>query len=206
MISKFKLGRSAAALLLLALPAVAEAHTSVPGMNHFMNGFLHPLLTPLHVLILLALGVSLGQRVPLRAGVLLRVFAPVAAVALALTTTGWLPAVHPAVLAAIALGAGAVVAVGKEIPALARGALFAAAALGIGLDSGAETGTAAAVITSLLGTWIGLPVWLYSIAYYSSLAAARKMKWVDIALRVAGSWIIAISLLLLAFALRKAAR
>ena len=207
MVSKLKSGHCPAALLpllaVLAFPAEAGAHTAMEGSNHFTGGVLHPVLTPAHVLILLGLGVSLGQHVPLRTGVLLRVFAPLAAIALGLTATGWIASVHPAVLAVIALCAGAVVALGKEPPPFARGALFAAGALAIGLDSGVETGGAATVITTLLGTWIGLLLFLFSIAYYASLAAERKRKWMDIGLRVAGSWIIAISLLMLAFALRK---
>ena len=195
-------GRLLLWLFMLAVPAKAGAHTAMEGSNHFTGGILHPLMTPAHVLILLALGVSLGQHVPLRAGVLLRVFAPSAAIALALTMTGWIP-IHPALLAVIALGAGTVVAIEKPLPSFARCTLFSVAALAIGLDSGVETGGTATVITTLLGTWIGLLLFLFAIAYYASLAAEQKRKWLDIALRVAGSWIVAISLLMLAFALRK---
>jgi urease accessory protein len=172
-------------------------------MNHFANGLLHPLMTPAHVLILLGLGVWLGQHVPLRLRMPLLAFASFSAIGLALTTTGWIPSVHPAVLACIALGAGAVVALGKDLPPLVRGAFFAAGALAVGLDSGPETGSVAAVIAMLLGTWISLIVCLMNVAYYSSLAAEQKRKWLHIGLRVAGSWIVAISLLVLAFALRK---
>ena len=205
MASKLKSRHSAALLPLfamLAFPADAAAHTTMAGANHFTGGILHPLMTPAHVLILLALGVSLGQHVPLRSGVLLRVFAPSASIALALTMTGWIP-IHPALLAVIALGAGAVVAIGKPLPSFARCTLFSAGALAIGLDSGVETGGTATVISTLLGTWIGLLLFLFAIAYYASLAAERKRQWIDIALRVAGSWNVAISLLMLAFALRK---
>ena len=195
-------GRLPKLLLVFAVSANAHAHTAMEGSNHFTGGILHPLMTPAHMLILLALGVALGQHVPLRVAVLLRVFAPFAAIALALTATGGIP-LHPAALAIIALVAGAVVAIGRPLAPLAHGALFAAGAVAIGLDSGVETGGAATVITTLLGTWISLLLFLYAIAYYASLAAERKRKWLDIALRVAGSWIAAISLLMLAFALRK---
>ena len=81
--------------------------------------------------------------------------------------------------------------------------LLAAAAVVIGLDSGADTGTPLAIAGTLLGTWVSLGIGLINIAYYVSLAAERKQKWIGIGLRVVGSWIFAICLLMLAFALRR---
>lgn len=172
-------------------------------MNDFMTGALHPLLTPAHVLILLALGLCLGQHPPLRLRMPLSVFASCSAIGLALTATRWFPGVHPAALAGIALGAGALAACEKELPSSARGALFGVGALAIGSDSGVETGGAAVIVKTLLGTWLGLLIYLMNLAYYASLAAEQKKKWLRIGLRVAGSWIVAISLLVLAFALHK---
>ena len=42
-----------------------------------------------------------------------------------------------------------------------------------------------------------------SFAYYISMAAETGKLWLRIGIRVAGSWIVAITLLILAFALRK---
>ena len=56
------------------------------------------------------------------------------------------------------------------------------------------------IIKTLSGTWIALVVLVCDIAIYVSLGA--EAKWLQIALRVAGSWIIAIALLVLAFSLR----
>ena len=52
---------------------------TAPGMNAFSSGLLHPWMTPTHVIILLALGLWLGQHVPLRLGLACKVFAPAAA-------------------------------------------------------------------------------------------------------------------------------
>jgi hydrogenase/urease accessory protein HupE len=172
------------------------------GASDFMAGVLHPVTTPAHVLILLGLGLALGQHVPLKLRMPLLVFAPVAALALALTPCFTFTVPQP-VLIGIALIAGAVVALGKQLPTFARGALFAAAALAMGLDSGVETGGVGVVVRTLLGTFAGLVIGLISIAFYASLAAEQKRKWLHIGLRVMGSWIVAISLLMLAFALRK---
>ena len=155
------------------------------------------------MLILLGIGVLLGQHLPLDLGKSLRVFAPLTAVSLALTMTNWIAGVPAAVLFCIALCAGILVALEARISFWCRGALLAVAAIALGMDSGVETGATAVVIKTLLGTWIGLVVGLATIAYYASLAAERKRKWISIGLRVAGSWIVAISLLLLAFSLRR---
>ena len=92
-----------------------------------------------------------------------------------------------------------------RLPSSVRAVLLAAAAVAIGLDSGADTGTPPlAIVGTLLGTWVSLALGLVNIAFYASLAAERKKKWISIGLRIAGSWIVAISLLMLAFSLRSA--
>lgn len=175
---------------------------TAPGMNAFSSGLLHPWMTPAHVLILLALGLWLGQHVPLRLGLACKVFAPVAAIALAFSATKGIPAAPPFVLAAIALLVAAAVALEAQIPTAVRVVLLAAAAIGIGLDSGPETIQPFDTFSTLAGTWVSLGLGLVNIAYYVSLAAALQKKWISIGIRVLGSWIFAISLLMLAFALR----
>ena len=176
---------------------------TVQGMSSFMTGALHPLMTPAHVIILLALGLAVGQHVPLRLGKPLQVFATFSAIGLALTATGRIAGVHPAFLSAVAFAIGGWVALGRELPMLVRGLLIGAGALAIGLDSGVETGGTMTIIGTLAGTWVGLLVYLVNFAFYTSLAAEKKKQWLQIGIRVAGSWILAISLLMLAFALRK---
>jgi len=191
-----------ALLLIFAIRAEAHAHTAMPGASHFMGGILHPVTTPAHVLILLGLGIALGQHVPFKPRVPLRAFASFAAVGLALTTVLTFAMPQP-VLIGIALCTGALVALEKKLPPLANAALFAIGALAMGLDSGIETGGISVAIRTLLGTLTGLVVFLFGIAFYVSLAAAQHRKWLHIGLRVIGSWIVAIALLMLAFALRK---
>jgi len=189
---------------IVARPARAEAHMTAPGMGDFISGLLHPWMTPTHLIILLALGLWLGQHVPLRLGLPLKVFVPISAVALALTNLHWLAAVPPPVLLAIALAAGAVVALEVRLPAFAAAVILGVAALAIGLDSGVESGSPFAIFKTLLGTWVSLGIGLVNVGYYVSLATERRKKWISIGVRVAGSWIVAVSLMMLAFALRKA--
>ena len=188
--------------LLLALPASASAHTVVSGVGDFFGGVLHPLTTPAHVLLLLGLGIYLGQQVPLKLKASLFVFVTVSALALGLTTTGLVKTVPPPLIIGLALLAGVLVAL--EIPPatwISRG-LFALAALAIGLDSAVETGTGWVVVKTLLGTWTGLIIIVADVAFYSS--KFTKWQWQRVGLRVAGSWITAASLMILAFALRHA--
>jgi urease accessory protein len=190
-------------MAVLATPAQAQAHLTAPGLNSFSSGLFHPWMTPAHVLVLLAIGLWIGQQVPLRLGMPCKVFGSLAAVALAVTTMHWIPGVPVVVLVGIAFVTGAIVALELRLPLPARAALLAAAAVAIGLDSGADSGgTGLSVFGTLAGTWVSLGLGLVNLAYYVSLAADRKEKWIRIAIRVAGSWIVAISLLMLAFAFR----
>ena len=188
--------------LLLALPASASAHTVASGVGYFFGGVLHPLTTPAHVLLLLGLGIYLGQQVPLKLKASLFVFVTVSALALGLTITGLVKTVPPPLIISLALLAGVLVAL--EIPPAAwvsRG-LFVLAALAVGLDSAVETGTGWVVVKTLLGTWTGLIIIVADVAFYSS--KFTKWQWQRVGLRVAGSWITAASLMILAFALRHA--
>ena len=189
-------------ILSLALPASARAHGAIPGLEGFANGLLHPVTTPAHILIILALGLLVGQRTPLDLKTPLTVFIPTLAVALLLTLTGKVAAVPQPILLAVALVLAALVAWQKPIPRLASQALSSAAALAIGWDSGIETGSRATVLKTLLGTWLMVTFLVFDVAYYASVAAARA-EWLKVGLRVLGSWILAISLLMLAFALRR---
>ena len=185
---------------LLALPATAHAHSPVKGMGDFISGVIHPLTTPSHILVIVGLGLLAGRRRPFSLKAPMIVFIALSATALVLATAGGIKSIQPAVLLAIALCAGSLLALDKNPPTLPLAALFAAAALAMGLDSAAEAGSRASIAKTLLGNWISLVVLTYDIALYVSLGGEKK--WLKVALRIAGSWIIAISLLVLAFSLR----
>jgi urease accessory protein len=55
------------------------------------------------------------------------------------------------------------------------------------------------VIKTLLGIWLMVVFLLFDVAYYTSLATRKHWPKVDV--RIVGSWIIAISLLMLALSL-----
>ena len=88
---------AAVVFLLLLSPAYVQAHTTFQGLGEFASGlaFLHPLTTPPHLLVLLALGLWLGQHAPLRIKEPALVFAGAAAGGLLLTAAGHVGGVYP---------------------------------------------------------------------------------------------------------------
>lgn len=187
--------------IMLALPSTAEAHLAVEGVGEVVNGALHPFVSPAHVLIFLGLGILLGQQVPMELKTPIRVFAPVSALALLLTMSGFITAVYPPVLIAIALGIAVFVVMEKKM-AVSTGALICGvAATGIGLDSGVETGSTFEILKTLAGTWLALNAAVFYIAACASHSEGRQ--WARTGIRIAGSWIIAISLMVLAFFFRR---
>ncbi|MEO7100328.1 MAG: HupE/UreJ family protein [Luteolibacter sp.] len=188
-------------LFSLLLQSTAHAHLTVEGIGEVGSGALHPLMTPAHVLILLALALLLGQRVPLDLKTPLKVLLPTSAVGLLLTTTGKVAGVYPPILIGIAMCIAILVALELKIPPLVCRMICAVAAIGIGLDSGLENGSAIVVAKTLIGTWISFNIVVAYLAICVSHGTGRP--WAKIGTRVLGSWIIAISLLVLAFSLRK---
>lgn len=183
----------------------AHAHARTQGMGDFSGGLLHPLLTPAHLLILIGLGLWVGQRRPLQLRSPVMWFAPFSAAGLLLTTQFQMPMGWQAALPAFALGIALLVAIAARLPPRVSALIFACSGLMVGLDSGLDGGgTVIGTGMTLLGTWISLNLCLANIAFYTSICPQHK--WVQTGIRVAGSWIAAICLLVLAFALQTQAR
>jgi len=184
----------------IALPSIL-AHMTFRGGDEVVGGALHPFTTPSHVLVLLALGLLLGQRVPLELKRPWVSFAIASALALAYSATGRIAGVHPAVLMALALLISALVGLAWKLPRVTYLILCSMAAIGIGLDSGPESTSAFATIKALFGTWAAMNLFFGYVALCASNGSEKP--WARIAIRIAGSWIVAISLLMIAFSLRK---
>lgn len=174
---------------------------TVEGAGELGNGALHPWMTPSHVLVFLALALLLGQREPLDLKIPVRVFTPVSAIALGLTATGRIGGVYQPVLIGLAMCLGILIGLAAKLPRVVLVLLCAAAAMGIGLDSGVENVPGFAMAKILLGTWLSLNAAVLYIAICASNGAGKP--WAKTGIRIIGSWIIAISLMVLAFSLRK---
>ena len=185
----------------MALPVRAHAHGSFNGVPDVIAGIIHPLTAPLQILLLLGLAIWLGRRAPFQLKPMLA-FVPCSAVGLLVTLTGRVPVVPPPILLALALAMGALVALAAWPPNGVILPLFGLAGLVLGLDSAVDHAASGfALAKTLLGTWIGLSMWLVTLAFNVSECPPRQ--WIQIGFRVVGSWIVAIALLCLAFALKK---
>ena len=189
------------ALCSVALPASAQAHSAAAGVGDFWNGALHPVTTPTHVLILLGLGMLCGRQIPLRLKMPVLVFILVSAVSLALTATGWFAVVYPPILIAVVLALGVMLALDWDPPQSVLVAIFASTALVLGMDSTVENGSPSIIAKTLLGTWMSLAVLVVDVPIYISLG--HELRWLRIAIRIAGSWITAVALMMLAFYFRQ---
>ncbi len=173
----------------------------VDGAGDLGNGALHPLMSPAHLLILVGLALHLAQQVPFSLKAALWTFVPVSAVALALTLDERFGAVYQPVLIGLALVLGILVGLELHLPRWVSAVVCGLAAACIGLDSGVEDQALVSTVKMLLGTWLVINVLVAYLAMVASHAAARI--WSRTAIRIVGSWIIAISLMVLAFALRR---
>ena len=189
-----------AALLLAAalgvLPATVHAHSPVEGMNEFYNGVLHPLLVPAHVLLILATGLFLGQRGPRENRLALPAFLLAAAAGLALAGSPMAPDTVRALLLAGTMAIGLLIAVGRRAPLPLYPAAGAFAGLFLGLDSTPEALEGRERILALVGTGVGLNLWLIYACGIADFFS--KKPWQRIGLRILGSWVAASSLLVLA--------
>ena len=186
---------------LLAWPAHAQAHAAVQGVGEFVGGFLHPLLTPPHLLLLVSVGLLFGQEWPPHLRRSMPVFAVSAILGLVAAGVGAVGGVPQSVLIVIGLLAGGLVALAAPLPMWVRAAVGVAAGLALGMDSGVDPGTTGvATAKTLFATWASLFVWVVNLAFYS--ARLPRYQWLQTGVRVVGSWIVAIALMMLAFALR----
>jgi urease accessory protein len=179
--------RLAALALLSATPAAA--HGTLPGGGGFYAGAAHPFLAGDHLILLIGLGILLGrtgQRAPLiaLAAALIAGFA---------TTVLQLSPLQPAILI-LALMIGGLLAAAIPTGPVTLGLLAAATGLLVGADTDGSTAITAYVGVTLA---IGLIV-LNSMA----LAEVGRRTLNAIPLRVAGSWIAAAAILILAFFVR----
>lgn len=182
-------------------PLPAPAHVAVEGWSDLANGAIHPLVNPAQILIIAGLALLLSAQEPLRIKRPMAIFATAAAGALGVTAAGvagevWLP-----VLCGISLCLGAMVALGKTLPTFLIDTMCLISAIALGLDSGAEAEAWVPIVKMLVGTWVGMNLLTLYAALASSNATGKPLAVAGV--RILGSWIVAISLMVLAFSFRK---
>ncbi|HEY7922299.1 MAG TPA: HupE/UreJ family protein [Vicinamibacteria bacterium] len=182
----------------MLLPRVAHAHLVNTGLGPFYDGVSHFALTPEDVLPAIALALLAGQRGSLAARRALFVL-PLGwllggVVGLAFPTIGE----SPALTTASFLATGGLVAAEAR---LGSGWVTALAA-SLGLLHGYLNGSSLSPAPGALGL-VGVVATLFvTVALAAALVVAIRAPWARIAVRVAGSWIAAVGLLMLGWSLR----
>jgi hydrogenase/urease accessory protein HupE len=188
----------ACAAALAGLPVAAEAHLVSTGVGPFYDGMAHFFVSPEELLPVLAVALLAGLRGP-----------PHARWAIAVLPLAWLagaslgagsPGAAPAPLVAVALSMipGVLAAHDRRFPVWLGAALTALLGLVAGLTNGAAITEA--------GGWRAVAGAATTAFIVATLIAAvvvmLRAPWSRVAARAAGSWIAAVALLALGWALR----
>jgi hydrogenase/urease accessory protein HupE len=191
-----KIGLGAA---LVILPSLAQAHLVNSGLGPIYDGILHLLLSPADVLGLMAATLLAGLH-GARASRLTVIVLPVtwflaglAGLALpAMLELPWLSVLSFALL-------GVLVALNPKLPAEAVALLAGLFGALHGLLNGSALAAIGAGWTSLLG--IALAVWVVALLV-SAWVVTLQADWARIAVRVAGSWVAAVGILMFGWMLQ----
>lgn len=187
------------AIVFFAISGEARAHGASPGLGTFYSGMLHPAVVPAHALALLAVGLFAGRRGSDYIEQALIVFAGACAAGLlcAGVTSVDVEAGVQFVLLSLSAVLGILVASDLKVPRVAGLLTIAIMAFSIALDSAPES--ADERLGALTGTFVGTLVLFIWFSGPVTLLNGPRQR---IGLRIAGSWLSAISLLVLALALR----
>jgi len=178
----------------------AWAHSPWKQLGEFHEGLLHPLFDLEHVALLLGTALLAAQGGRGRARSYLAWVLGGGTAAWLLTSTGiwnWDPGPRPVVPALLLLVAGGLAAVARPVPDRIPHALGMIAAGWVVLATGSE-------VSAETSPWVRGGGAVVTVGYLSLLGTAasarglRTWTWAPLALRVAGSWIGALGLLLLA--------
>jgi hydrogenase/urease accessory protein HupE len=194
----FKSSAGLLTAIAIAWPSSAEAHLVTTGLGPMYDGISHLLLSPDDLLPVLVMGLLAGLNGP-TAGrrVLFTLTLAWLSGGLAGFVAGYAPV--PGVTAASLLVLGGLTAVDRRLSP----SIVTAIALAVGLLHGWLNGAA---IAEAQGEPLGL-VGIVSatfvlVALAGAFAVSTRAPWARVALRVAGSWVAAIGLLMLGWNLR----
>lgn len=182
-----------AALTLLPLPAFA--HTTIEGIDAVYGGLLHPYFVPGHILAMVALSLVIG-------GLDWRGWRTAAVIWLAALLAGLglgaagVAPFHPAiVLLSMAMVCGVAAAMGRPTGIVPVAVATAVVGLTIGIDSVPEDLSAGVPWQVLGATVLGAGVFP---VYFGALPIRFRRDWLQLGMRIAGSWVIAVSAMVLA--------
>jgi hydrogenase/urease accessory protein HupE len=180
---------------LLVIPKFSLAHSPIEGIDKFYGGLLHPVFVPAHLLLLIALGLFIGQRGAKDNQSAVLVFVVAVAVGLIAAWFSVGNSLEVLILSGAAL-VGILIVSSFAVNRLLCALIAALAGLLLGADSAQDTLSDKEKFVSLLGNGLGLYLlFLYPMGLADIF---NKKPWQKIGVRVIGSWIAASSLLVLA--------
>jgi urease accessory protein len=186
------------AITLIAAPS-ARAHLMNTGFGPFSDGLTHLMVTPEDLLPVIALSLWAGLRGPIFGRTVLFSL-PVAwlvgsAAGILLTPPITLPVAESVVTIAL----GVLLAADRPLPFTCVAGLAVALGLFHGLLNGSEISNTSSGQISVVGVITALFI---AVSLLAGQAASMRVPWARVAVRVAGSWIAAIGLLMLGWAIR----
>lgn len=190
-------------LLALCWPVPAWAHGSVPGLQGIYWGMLHPFSSGPQLLALFALALVIQQRLPDSEDAFHSFWISCLAGAGAAALSSWALNVD-AILTVLAIVTGVIAASALRLPLVVLLLLGVICGLPSGYLSWPEPGAKGDMMFTALGGIIGSVLIIIVVAgIIEAIWQVAKWTWLPIAVRVAGSWIAAISVLLGALLFRQ---
>lgn len=197
--TSFGRGVAGALMAIVVVARPAHAHLMTTGFGPFYDGLTHLLVSPEYLLPMIALALLAGLHGP-RFGRAVLFALPAAW--LAGSVLGLLVAPRapmPLATAIATIGVGAMVAAGRRLPLALVGGFAVAVGVLAGALNGIELATAHSSPLAAAGAAASLFV---VVSLVTGQVASVRAAWARIAVQVAGSWIAAIGLFMLGWAVR----
>lgn len=197
--TSFGRGVAGALMAIVVVARPAHAHLMTTGFGPFYDGLTHLLVSPEYLLPMIALALLAGLHGP-RFGRAVLFALPAAW--LAGSVLGLLVAPRapmPLTTAIVTIGVGATVAAGRRLPLALVGGFAIAVGVLVGALNGIELATAHSSPLAAAGAAASLFV---VVSLVTGQVASVRAAWARIAVQVAGSWIAAIGLFMLGWAVR----
>jgi HupE / UreJ protein len=169
-------------------------------IDAFYGGLSNPLLVPAHVLALCSLGLLLGQQPISRRIGLLAAFAASLVVGITVVVAAFVVRDADFAVLVVAAAAGLAVAAAHRFTIVIAVPLTLVAGAAVALDSVPQEISMLRSFLALAGTAVAS---LLVVALLGTFAALARQDWQRIGLRIAGSWIAASAIMVLALRLAR---